>query len=321
MSDKNLRDDMLKLVQYKILFLKRDYEHAFQEQEELVTDNLDEAGYTAWKIAAFIQQLGEKRHTIVPENWKHYPPHDPQYREGSTLVGFPEEDKKYLRVYYKVLDRWPREAFNFEEEQIKVLKQIRDNLCRTRPPRPPGIREQILTTLRDEGLRTAAALAQTLGAEVAAVQTALDVLEQQGQVSRWEGRYGTRQQVELLHNLRAKILQSLQDKGDFQTREQLAEGLSAQELSQVDQVLNALEASVAVQRRGDRYGLPAWSERLPAVGDTLLAVLRRVQRYLSASELRDATREPLAAVRDSLRTLEAAGQVQRRGSRYGLPEW
>jgi hypothetical protein len=71
-----------------------------------------------WKIAVFIQQLYEQRQTLVPAKWKRYPPNDPQYREGDTLVGFPEEDKKYLRVYYKVLDRWPCEAYKFEEKQI-----------------------------------------------------------------------------------------------------------------------------------------------------------------------------------------------------------
>ena len=127
MSAQDLCDDMLKLVKYKILFLKRDYEHAFPEQEELVADNITAAGYTAWKIAAFIQHL-RQRTTPVPPKWKQYPPNDPQYREGGMLVGLPEEDKKYLRVYYQVLDRWPREAYKFEERQIAVLTQIRDNL-------------------------------------------------------------------------------------------------------------------------------------------------------------------------------------------------
>jgi hypothetical protein len=36
MGDTNLNDDMLKLVRYKILFVKRDYEVAFPEEEELV---------------------------------------------------------------------------------------------------------------------------------------------------------------------------------------------------------------------------------------------------------------------------------------------
>src|SRR5262245_31292070 len=45
MSDRDLRDDMLKLVRYKVLFVKRDYEHVFYEKEELVHDNITEADY------------------------------------------------------------------------------------------------------------------------------------------------------------------------------------------------------------------------------------------------------------------------------------
>ena len=86
MSDNNLRDDMLKLVQYKIIFVKRDYEHVLQEQEELIADNIDAAGYTMWKIAIFMQQLCEQRQTPVPTKWKRYPPNDPQYREGDTRL-------------------------------------------------------------------------------------------------------------------------------------------------------------------------------------------------------------------------------------------
>jgi hypothetical protein len=84
--------------------------------------------------ALFIQHLREQRTTTVPAKWQRYPPHNPQYREGETLIGFPEEDKKYLRVYYEVLDRWPREPFEFQELQIEVLAQIRDQLSGRRPP-------------------------------------------------------------------------------------------------------------------------------------------------------------------------------------------
>src|SRR5712691_1464821 len=45
MSDKDLSNkDLLKLVRYKILFVKRDYEAAFPEAEELVSDPMDETG-------------------------------------------------------------------------------------------------------------------------------------------------------------------------------------------------------------------------------------------------------------------------------------
>jgi hypothetical protein len=132
MSDRDLHDDMLKLIRYKILFVKRDYEHAFPEKEELVSENTDAAGYTAWKVAEFIQRLGDRR-TEIPDKWKDYPSDkDDQgrlkYREGRILTGLPEDDKKYLRVYYEVLDRYPRERFKYEERQIEVLEQIRDKM-------------------------------------------------------------------------------------------------------------------------------------------------------------------------------------------------
>src|SRR6516164_6891152 len=55
MPDTNLSDDMLKLVRYKVLFVKRDYEWAFPEEEDLVADNMTGEAYTAWKVAEFIQ--------------------------------------------------------------------------------------------------------------------------------------------------------------------------------------------------------------------------------------------------------------------------
>jgi hypothetical protein len=133
--NKDLHDDMLKLVRYKILFVKREYEHAFREQEDLVSDNMDGSAFAAWKVAEFIQDLQKKQETKVPKKWK-----DKNYPEGSDystkdeyLIGLPEGDKKYLRVYYEVLERYPREKFKYEEQQIRVLEQIRDKMPSTSP--------------------------------------------------------------------------------------------------------------------------------------------------------------------------------------------
>jgi hypothetical protein len=177
--DKNLNDDMLKLVRYKILFVKRDYEHALHQDEELVSDNINGADFTAWKIAQFIQKLSRKpREVRVPDKWrdKSYPskaehalPYsqtevdklkkaaeaawaaaekakghpdeqaetdkakeaEKAYKKATTpywLIGFPEEDKKHLRVFYEVLERYPREKFRYEERQIEVLEEIRDKM-------------------------------------------------------------------------------------------------------------------------------------------------------------------------------------------------
>ncbi len=143
MPDTNLSDDMLKLVRYKVLFIKRDYEHAFPEVEEIVHESMDSTSYTAWKIAEFIQTLASKK-TEIPKKWKNnYPDNkDDQgnylYRKNGMLLGFPEDDKKYLRVYYEVLDRYVRESFRYEEDQIDVLKDIREAIRNIKLPGGPS---------------------------------------------------------------------------------------------------------------------------------------------------------------------------------------
>lgn len=154
MPDTNLNDDMLKLVRYKILFVKREYEVAFPEQEELIYDNLTDTGFVAWKIAEFIQHLGD---TSLPPKWrnKNYPanqaeqPGDPaivrkwqdeKARGGDRRVHWlPEGDKKFLRVYYEVLARYTRERFKHDERQIEVLEQIRDGIDNLGDTLPPAI--------------------------------------------------------------------------------------------------------------------------------------------------------------------------------------
>jgi len=130
--DKDLNDDQLKLIRYKILFVKRDYEHAFPEVEELISDNMDGPAYTAWKVAQFIQDLAH-RDTKVPRKWGTYPDN---FRDGDYLTGLPEDDKKYLRVFYEVLERYPREKLKYEEDQLKILREIKDRM--PQPPTPTG---------------------------------------------------------------------------------------------------------------------------------------------------------------------------------------
>jgi hypothetical protein len=124
MAGREFREEELKLVRYKIMFVKRDYEEVLlADKEELVHDNIAESDYVGWKIAEFIQDLDNIN---VPTKWesKEYPPE----RRYGKIHKLPEDDKKYLRVYLEVLDSYPRERFRYEEEQIKVLTDIRNEL-------------------------------------------------------------------------------------------------------------------------------------------------------------------------------------------------
>jgi len=138
MPDTNLNDDMLKLVRYRILFVKRDYEVAFPEQEELVSDKMTETAFIAWKVAEFMQRL---RDTPLPPSWvsKDYPsnqlerPPDEvsslwqaERQNGSArrIHWLPEGDKRYLRVEFEVVTRYPREKCTYEERRIEVLADM-----------------------------------------------------------------------------------------------------------------------------------------------------------------------------------------------------
>jgi hypothetical protein len=144
MPDTNLNDDMLKLVRYKILFVKREYETAFDEREDLVSDNMSSSAFTAWKIAEFVQNIHDYRlpakweNRSYPESWGKAERYfltdkdraDARYSNvpQNRLKALPEEDKKYLRVYFEVLERYPREKFKYEEQQIEILRDIAKEL-------------------------------------------------------------------------------------------------------------------------------------------------------------------------------------------------
>jgi hypothetical protein len=96
--NQTLNNDRVKLVRYKILSLKRDEEKVVVDgKDELVTDNIEDSAYVAWKIAEHCDTAGKSA----------------------------EKDGKYLRVYFEVLESWERQK---DDDQIKVLKQIRDNI-------------------------------------------------------------------------------------------------------------------------------------------------------------------------------------------------
>jgi len=148
MNDRNLSDDSLKLVKYRVLFAKRGYEAVLDRDSALVHDNLTPEAFVAWKIAEFSRRLESVR---VPASWAGTAGDKPRYPRAATrkeLEGrsvwvinrLDDDDDKYLRISFEVLDRSVRERFEYEEDQVDVLRQIRDALpCRSRgPTTPPG---------------------------------------------------------------------------------------------------------------------------------------------------------------------------------------
>lgn len=116
----SLADDMVKLVAYTIVSLKRGHERVMTggEGTVIVTDNMTGKAFISWILAKYLQEEVEVKEPGNP------PARKPR---AETLTA---GELKYLRVYYVVSTRWPRFSLAFESEQVKVLKGIRDELAK-----------------------------------------------------------------------------------------------------------------------------------------------------------------------------------------------
>lgn len=127
MSESDLSNDRVKVVEYYILSIKPDHEHVLgdpidkhgengpEEVEgyrregkrhfprvKVFTDNMTGEDFASWVIADYFQ--GEH------ESLDH-------------------KDKKYLRVCYDVICTFAAEEAEYDREQVQVLRQIRDVLA------------------------------------------------------------------------------------------------------------------------------------------------------------------------------------------------
>jgi hypothetical protein len=118
-------EDRLKLVRFKIVFLKRDLETAFPEREELVTYDTSAGDWAGIKVAHFMSELQEwsdaDRDRLAPR-WKkkNYPP-----KERNRFC-IPGDDERYIKVYFEVLQRWDRMEADYEKRRTEAIEHIRD---------------------------------------------------------------------------------------------------------------------------------------------------------------------------------------------------
>lgn len=128
--DRDLNDDMNKLVRYSIVCVDRENETVLQGlQEEVVNERMDEGGFTAWKILEFVQSM-DRKEVRLPAAWREKRPegvivHPDDHR---YLKSIGRDTRMFLRVPFNVVERWPRERFKYEEKQIEVLEQIRHKI-------------------------------------------------------------------------------------------------------------------------------------------------------------------------------------------------
>jgi hypothetical protein len=132
-------NDEFALVEYKILFTKRDLECCLDRGEVVVTKVMDQNGFIAWKIAEFVKKM-QVEGIPLPPKWKNasYPPSEspsgsplgspPGYMQGDKVTSLPSEDYQYLRCTGVKSYVSPRESGNYEERQTKAVEKIAEKM-------------------------------------------------------------------------------------------------------------------------------------------------------------------------------------------------
>ncbi len=98
MADTNLNDSMVKLVEYTVVSVERGNERVLTGPEMqliVVTDDLTGNAFSNARVM--------------------------------ELSASPKVDAKSVRVYYNVLDRWPKEDLKKDERQVGYLAEIAAN--------------------------------------------------------------------------------------------------------------------------------------------------------------------------------------------------
>lgn len=124
MGDQDLGGDDLKVVRYRIIFTKRDYEAVLDEADEEIVDYPTDGGsFGGLKVADFMGKVAAGR-VDLPIEWrgKDYPATNTP-RRGWRI---PRDDQRYISFIYEVIRRVERQDANYNKDEVKVLKQIRD---------------------------------------------------------------------------------------------------------------------------------------------------------------------------------------------------
>ncbi len=136
-----LTDDELKLVSYTINYVKRDEERIlYGPSVKLVSDNMTSDAFTTWVVA----------------DWLSNPP------ENRTEI-----DRKFIRVSYEVIGRWPKQRLKFRENQLEALRGIEKAIKAQGRPTPEGVewRPQERTGYEEKQLEVLRGIAEALGAD------------------------------------------------------------------------------------------------------------------------------------------------------------
>jgi hypothetical protein len=124
-QNQDLSGEDLKVVRYRIIFTKRDYEDDLDGGEETINYPTNGGSYGGLKVAQFMKKVAAKQ-VPRPASWKEncYPPD----AAGDADWDFPADDLRYITFLYEVIRRVEREEKEYDKEQVRILRGIQERL-------------------------------------------------------------------------------------------------------------------------------------------------------------------------------------------------
>jgi hypothetical protein len=135
-TDQDLAGDDAKSVSYWITFIKPDLVATLQDmQTDIINYATDAGSYCGLTIAEYLQRLAARKASL-PGEWKDLslPPGYATDEGKSLLLDIPQNDRKYIKVNYRIDWRQAVSEAERETEKVEALREIRDAL---RPPPTP----------------------------------------------------------------------------------------------------------------------------------------------------------------------------------------
>jgi len=127
-DDQDLSGDDLKYVSYSILFTKRDLEATLeQQQQDLVNYPTNGGSYGGLKIAHFMKEVAERK-VKRPAEWRESGNNYPPGATGDYFTEIPKDDERYITFIYSVNRRIPREGKEYDRDQIRELRGIKEGI-------------------------------------------------------------------------------------------------------------------------------------------------------------------------------------------------
>jgi hypothetical protein len=121
MADTNLNDDMVKLVEYSIVTIQREREALLEKGGQvIVADDLTGDAFSNARIADWVNTSEDERLKRIRDI------NEP--KGAAKFKSVRDIDTDALRVYYNVLERWPKEDLTKDERQIAALEELPERL-------------------------------------------------------------------------------------------------------------------------------------------------------------------------------------------------